>query len=599
MLRYVLTPQEQRQTLMLSFALTFGAVLEMVSVSAIPAFVALLSSPQQVLAHLPALLRVGLPNDVSDRRLILTAAALLLTITIVKNASLAALAVVQSRYTSGRQVALATRVLQAYLRAPFTFHLQRNTAELLRNASQEATEVIGAAVVPLFTLALDGMIILAIMGVLLVREPLISLLAFGLLGGTTAVFIRTVRGQMLHHGGQMQHERGQMIRIVNEALGGIKITKVLGREEHFGAAFERHAQRFSRAAHVRQVAAEMPRLYLETAAVVGLLVAATVLLLQDRPSASVIPVLSLFAVGVVRLVPSFNRVTSAFSTLRFGRYSLSAVYTDLVAINATSDVGAVNDVLVRPLAQGIRFDNVSFRYETASRRSLSCVSFEIPRGAAVGLVGSTGSGKTTLVDLTLGLLHPSSGRILVDGRNIRDNVRAWQRQLGYVPQDIFLTDDTIRRNIALGLDEEDVDEEAVQRAVDAAQLTTFVASLPDGLDTVVGERGVRLSGGQRQRIGIARALYSDPPILVMDEATSSLDSETERAVMQAVNALRGDRTIILVAHRMTTVRGCDQLIMLSDGVVSARGRYDVLLERDPDFRRLVSAGPVTATSARD
>jgi ATP-binding cassette subfamily C protein len=242
-----------------------------------------------------------------------------------------------------------------------------------------------------------------------------------------------------------------------------------------------------------------------------------------------------------------------------------------------------------PFRDVIRVQNLEFKYPGAEVHSLHGVNLEIPRGSAVGVVGATGSGKTTLVDLILGLLTPTAGRILVDDQDLTGHMRAWQRQVGYVPQDIYLMDDTIRRNVAFGIKDADIDNTAVNRAIEAAQLSSFIVSLPAGVDTMVGERGIRLSGGQRQRIGIARALYHDPEVLVFDEATSSLDTETERFVMQAVERLRGARTIILIAHRMSTVRGCDKLFFLSDGRVLASGAFDSLLAENERFKTMVGA----------
>lgn len=587
MLRYLLTRREQAHTVGLLVLLACGAALEMVSVSTIPAFVTLLGAPQKLLQWLPPSLGARIPRGASDATLILYAAVALVAISVVKNVCLALLSLAQSRYVFDRQASISTRLLRAYLHAPYTFHLQRNTAELLRNANGEATEVISSVVLPIFALALEGLTIVAIMLVLLVREPMISLLAFAMLAGTTAVFMRVIRTRMRVYGTEMHQRRTDMIRIVNEGLGGIKITKVLGRERHFGDAYASEAREYAEAGRFRQLAADLPRLYLESAAILGVLGVAALLLAQHRPAQSIIPVLSLFAVAVVRMVPSFNRVTGAVGTLRYGRHSLRTVYADLAQLEGEGGARVVRERTgATTFEHGIRFDDVSFRYPGAPRPSLHHVSLEIRKGATIGLVGPTGSGKTTLVDLVLGLLSPTGGRILTDGRDVHDDIRAWQDRVGYVPQDVYLTDDTIRRNVALGIADDEIDDAAVARAVEAAQMTAFVASLPDGIETIVGERGVRLSGGQRQRIGIARALYVDPEVLVLDEATSSLDGETERYVMEAVERLRGDRTIIMVAHRLTTVRGCDALFVLEAGRIVSVGSYEELGQRSPQFRRM-------------
>lgn len=588
-LRYLLPRRDQRLTVVMLCLLACGAVLETVNIAAIPLFVTLLGAPRRLFAYLPEPAARAIPRGVTDSALIFSAAAALLGFTLVKNAALVCLSTTQSRFMTGRQTALSARVLRAYLYAPYRFHLRRNTADLLRNASQESHEIFGNVVGPLLTMALDGFTIVAIMAVLLVREPLVSLIALGLLGGTTAAFVTTVRRRLIHFGEEMQIRRAGMIRVVTEGLASVKITKVLAREEHFADAYLREVQSFGVAARVRGIASDLPRLFLETAAIAGLLSVASLLLLQGRPTQAIVPVLSLFAVAVVRMIPSFNRITGALTGLRYGRHSLRAVYVDLRALESLAPEAPSGETAAMPFDREILLDNVSFRYEAAARPSLEHVTLRIAKGSAVGVVGSTGSGKTTLMDIVLGLLEPTEGRVLVDGRDARTDLRAWRRRVGYVPQDVYLTDDTIRRNIALGLADREIDQAAVDRAVEAAQLVDFVASLPERLDTMVGERGVRISGGQRQRIGIARALYANPDVLVMDEATSSLDGETERCVMGAVDRLRGDRTIILVAHRMSTVRNCDNLVLLSDGAVSATGTYDELFEGNQRFRRLAAA----------
>jgi len=375
-----------------------------------------------------------------------------------------------------------------------------------------------------------------------------------------------------------------MMKTVNEGLGGAKITKVLGREEHFLRAFSENADRYAEASQFRQLMLDVPRIYLETAAITGLLAVAAMLVLREHNTRSIIPTLTLLAVAIVRMTPSFNRITTSLASIRYGRFALEAVHADLMHFTVASTASSNGTRCV--FERAITLDDVSYRYPGAARDSLSDVSLEIPRGSVVGFVGPTGAGKTTIVDVILGLLQPTRGQLLVDGRDAQSQIKEWQNQIGYVPQDVYLMDDTIRHNIAYGLTGDDIDESAIARAVRAAQLEEFVATLPSGLETMVGERGVRLSGGQRQRIGIARALYKNPSVLLLDEATSSLDNETEAAVMGAVEALRGSRTIIIVAHRMSTVRACDRLFVLRNGELVGSGSYESLLDSSQEFRRL-------------
>jgi ATP-binding cassette subfamily C protein len=587
-MRRLLSPREQWQAVALLGMMLIGAVLEMLGVGAIPAFVALLSDParaqrygvvRQLMGHLPPL---------TPMQLALGGAISLLVIYLIKNSYLTTLAILQARYIANRQVSIAARLFRSYMSCAYTVHLQRNSAEVLRNATNEAMEVVGAVLLPLLTLTMETLTVSAILILLVFAEPAISFVAFVLLGGATFLFVRLVRGRLIYYGQEIQFHRAKMMQAVVEGIGCLKIARVLGRERHFFEAFAAHADRFGAANRFRQVMLDLPRLYLETAGMFGLVVVAAILLAEKRSAQTIIPILSLLAVAVVRMIPSFNRINAGLTGLRYGRFSLDAVFADLTEL--TPEVEHENGSTERlPFREAIHVQNVEFTYPGAALPSLRGVQLTIPRGTAVGIVGPTGSGKTTLVDVILGLLKPDAGKILIDDQDLSRHTRAWQRQVGYVPQDIYLMDDTIRRNVAFGIRDADIDDAAVNRAIEAAQLSSFIDSLPQGLETVVGERGVRLSGGQRQRIGIARALYTDPEVLVFDEATSSLDTETERYVMQAVEQLRGTRTIILIAHRMSTVRGCDQLFFLSGGRVLASGPFDSLLVGNERFKTLVGA----------
>lgn len=560
----LLSPRERWQALALFGLMLGGTLLELVGVGAIPAFVTLLSDPTG-LDRFPqigqALARLG---ATTPERLVLGGAAALFVLFAIKNVYLAFQSWATARYAFNRQVGIARRLLRRYLTSPYTFHLQRNSAELLRNSNQDAMEVVGSGLMPLLTLTKEALTVAAVLLLLLWVEPLTSAVAFGILGGTTALFLRVMRRRTLAFGQQMHTARLEMIQAVNEGLGGIKVTRVLGREQDFFDTFAAASDRYAHAGRLRQVLGEVPRLFLETAGIAGLLGVAALLTVQGRPAGALIPTLTLLAVAVVRMIPSFNQITAALNGIRYGRFAIDAVYQDLVApeTQPSAETGlAFNDA--------IRLEGVSYQYPNAPEPSLRDVSLTIRRGEAVGFVGPTGAGKTTLVDVVLGLLAPTAGRLTVDGVDVAGHERGWQRLVGYVPQDIYLTDDTIRRNVAFGVAADAIDDVAVRRAIEAAQAQEFVDRLPEGLDTVVGERGVRLSGGQRQRLGIARALYHDPAVLVLDEATSALDGGTEAAVMDAVEALHGSRTILMIAHRLSTVEGCDRIVEIRDGQLAA------------------------------
>jgi ATP-binding cassette, subfamily B, bacterial PglK len=376
----------------------------------------------------------------------------------------------------------------------------------------------------------------------------------------------------LRWGKTRQFHEGLRIQHLQQGLGGAKDVKLLGRETEFFAQYREHNYGSATVQQRLTAVQQLPRLWLELLAAVGLAALVLIMIGTGKPLDALLPTIGLFVVAAFRLMPSVSRVMTSTQVVRYNHPVVTMLREEVDIL----DRGAVAPVAAPPMRfrSEIRLEHVSFRYAGVEADAVRDVNLVIPRGASVGFVGGSGAGKSTLVDVILGLLAPSQGAVLVDGVDIRTQLRGWQDQVGYVAQSIFLTDDTLRRNVAFGLPEDRIDDIAVHRAIRAAQLEEFVTSLPQGLDTVVGERGVRLSGGQRQRIGIARALYHDPPVLVLDEATSSLDTTNEQGVMEAVKALQGDKTILIVAHRLSTVAHCDQLFRFEQGALVDAGSYD-------------------------
>jgi ATP-binding cassette, subfamily B, bacterial PglK len=584
----LMSRRQRVQLAVLFVAMMAGALMEMVGIGAIPAFAALVGSPERVLNNRYVLLYVGDLHRVPQSSLLLYAAGGLLILFVLKNTYLFVLLLGQSTFTQRFQSRLAVRVLRAYLYAPYHLHLQRNPSELLRNANSEALEIIASVVMPGMILTMELLTVAAILTLLFVAQPAVSIFACALLGGTAFLFMKTLRRRLSHYGERIQYFRGKMVQSVHESLSSVKVTKVLGREDYFLDTFAFNTNGYAEANRFRQIATETPRLILEITAIAGLLGVAAVLTVAGKSPVTITVTLALLSIALVRTIPSVNRITSALATLRYGDYALETISKDLRELEVEDVTTRRSNDAPLPLRDRIRLENVTYQYPGAAAPSLRDISLSVQRGSSVAIIGPTGSGKTTLVDILLGLLEPSNGRVLIDERDLSENIRSWQRSIGYVPQDIYLTDDTIRGNIALGISTAEIDSRAVERAIAAAQLDIFVASLPLGVDTVVGERGVRLSGGQRQRIGIARALYHDPSVLIFDEATSSLDSETEELVIEAVDALRGSRTIIVIAHRMSTIRKCDYAFALRDGVLAASGLVADLVTRNEPARALTA-----------
>jgi len=493
---------------------------------------------------------------------------------IIKNTFLAGFSYVQARYILNRQITLANRLFRTYLLSAYAFHLRRNTAELVSNTNNEAMRVVSDVLLAVVRIVMEVLVIIALLVLLVSVEPIISLCMITLLAATSIAFLRIVRRKVAQFGLDEYRHRSAMIRAVNEGLGSLKDIKLLGREHFFLNSFSASASAYTQAAGFKTAIFELPRLFLETIAVLAMLAVAAVFIYEHRSIGAIVPTLTLLALVSVRLIPSANRIVNGVMSVRWALPALDAVHADLVALETPASPRAARTTPSRVLQVEIEFANVHFRYPGSPVESLKGVSFTIKRGTAVAIIGASGAGKTTAADVLLGLLEPSEGEVRVDGVNIRQRLTDWQRQIGYIPQHIFLSDDTIRRNVAIGIADEEVNDAAVWNALAAAQLKEFVEALPQQLDASVGERGVRLSGGQRQRIGIARALYHDPAVLMMDEATSALDHRTEGLIIETLERLRGNRTIIAIAHRHSTVRRFDNVLVLRDGRLEAQGRFD-------------------------
>lgn len=577
-LKTLFLPRQRRQMMLLSLGLVLAALLEMVGLGSIPAFVNLLIDPDRVLGLLPAGIGAWL-GSAEQTSVVLAGAGTLVALFLIKNLYLAALIFATEHIVRNATVTVSTRLFRAYLFSPFTFHLQRNPAQLIRNTTVEAGQAVNLVSTAMKMLR-EMLMLFVVFALLLLMDPLVSLLVFLLLGTASMAFYHAVRNALGERGRLAQGHRAAQVKAVNQGLGAIKDAKILGREGAMLATFSREISGIHHHEQYSSVVRQMPRLFLEVLAITAVLVVTAAFVLFGRPVDEMLPVLALLAVAVVRMVPAFNGIATALAAIRYQRPSLELVCDELATLEPALDKRHGQPATdAAPLREAIRVEHVDYVYPGGRAKALDDIDLTIRAGEAVALIGASGAGKSTLVDVMLGLLQPTAGRVTIDGRDLRDDPTAWQRQIGYIPQDIYLLDDTVRRNIAFGLDDGEIDEAAVLAALRAAQLDRFLATLPEGLDTVIGNRGIRLSGGQRQRVGIARALYHNPSVLVMDEATSALDSETERDVIAAINGLRSDHTLIMIAHRLSTVSGCDRLYQMEGGKIVETGSFAELSSR--------------------
>ncbi|WP_441000585.1 ABC transporter ATP-binding protein [Fodinibius sp. SL11] len=565
-----------------------AAVLEVAGIGMIPAFVAIVADPERVLSAEWLQPLINMLNITNAQDLLIWGSVALVGIFIIKSLYIITFNYFEARFIFNRRYTISFRLMRSYMQAPYTFHLQRNTAELLRNISQEINVLINNVLTNILMMGREGVMTVAILTFLFTVEPLITLLVISLSGFGAGTFILLNKKKMKEYGEEEQERRAEMIKAVNQGLGGIKEARVLNREDEFIDKFRIEALKSTRLMAYLRFIQQIPRPVVETTAVLGMLLIAVLLVWQDRPMGAIIPILTLFAMATVRLMPSVQQLVTMYTRLRYNIVSLDPVYDDL------KELAEYNAIFLEDrkkekqlkLMNGIEIKKVGYRYPNSDEQALKNISLVIPKGKAVGFVGASGAGKTTIVDLILGLLEPEEGKILVDGQNIQHNLSAWQKNLGYIPQSIYLADETLRSNIAFGIPKDEIDEQKVLNAIKLAQLETLIKRLPDGLDTIIGENGTRLSGGQRQRVGIARALYHDPEVLVMDEATSALDNITEKQITDAIESLKGERTLIMIAHRLTTVKNCDMLYFMEDGKIVEQGNYDDLVHSNVRFREM-------------
>jgi ABC-type multidrug transport system fused ATPase/permease subunit len=585
--------RERGQLAILAVALIVRAGVEMIGVGSIAPFMSVVADPSVVQSN--EWLRAAYEAfSFTSTTAFLTALGVTVVAVLAVANSFSALALWgMLRFSYGSLHRLSNRMLRGYLAQPYSFFVERNSASFSKTILTEVGQVITGVLTPVLNIAARSLVVLALTGLLIALDPVLAIVIVLVLGGAYGGLYMAVKAKQRRLGRERVVANQERFKVTNEAFGGIKDVKVLGREGAFASRFAPASWTFSKATASNAVLSQIPRYLFETIAFGGIVVIVLYYLQAGEGLAQILPTISLYAFAGYRLMPELQQLFSGVAAIRFNRAALDDLTDDLDRF-APDLVGSERGRL--PFTDAVRFDDVTFRYGGANRPALDRVSLSIPRNQTVGLVGASGSGKTTLVDLLLGLYTPESGLILVDETPLTpETLGAWRQQVGYVPQHIFLCDDTIAHNVAFGVPPEAVDRRKVERAVQIAHLHDFIQTLPGGYETVVGERGVRLSGGQRQRIGIARALYHDPEVLVMDEATSALDGATENAVMDAIRELTGQKTIVLIAHRLSTVEDCDCIYLLDGGRVQDQGRYQDLTLSSEAFRAMARLSPSDAS----
>ena len=566
-INYIFNRKEKVQLVLLLFAILITTVLELAGVVAIMPFINVVMDPASIektayLKWLYTSLAFGSTNG-----FIAFLGMLLIVIYIIKNVAISLMYYSQYAFTFNTQKKLCGRMLKCYLNQPYIFHLQNNSAKLINNIKVDVSMMF-QAIISILGL-LSELVVSCILGVyLLIQDKSIVIGVLAIMGMVVLLFGKKYKRYLRRLGAEDREYNVGIMKWLQQSFGGMKETKILGREEYFYSKFEDNYSNWAEREKIFRLMQIIPRPAMETFLVTALLGVIVLKLLNGTQSAYFISTLSVFAVAVVRLLPSINRITTSYGVVMFNMPAFDSVYKDLKEIEQLVQI----DIEKNKVKKGLRFEqnieirDVTFGYPEKENNVLENINLKIRKCQSIALIGPSGAGKTTLADIVLGILKPTKGQVLVDGLDIDECPNEWKEKLGYIPQSIYLMDDTIRNNILYG--NQQCNDEQLWKAIEEAQLKEFILSLENGLDTIIGENGICLSGGQRQRIGIARALYTNPEVLVLDEATSALDNETEEAVMEAINHLTGSKTLIIIAHRLSTTEKCDVIFEVKDRQVT-------------------------------
>lgn len=571
----LLEPAFRKQALILLILMFFGIIVELLGLGMILPLLSILSTENMAEAYPKTVPLLELLGNPTQGELVFIALGTLVGIYLFKGFFLVFLAWYQTNFSYSLSAHLSSKLLRGYMAKPYSYHLGKNSADLIQNLTGEVSQLTGATS-NLFMLITEASAIIGIMVLLVAVEPLGAITVIVLFGLLAVIFHRLTKKKLLDWGIQRQVHDGFRYQYLLQSFGGVKDIMLLGKARYFTNRFQYHNKSSFNLNIKYATLQHVPRLWFEVVGVIGLVTLIVSLIYQGRPLEAIVPTLAVFVAAAFRIIPSLNRMVAAVQTIKYAEPSINRLYAENLTFQELAN--EVESSLLG-FREKIELRDVAFSYEGTEGEFLN-VNLSIPVGKTIGFIGKSGSGKSTSVDIILGLLHPNSGEVLVDGVDIMCNIRGWQNQIGYVPQTIYFLDETLRNNIAFGLEADQIDESAVLEAVKLAQIEEFVASLPEGLDTIIGENGVRISGGQRQRIGIARALYHKPSVLVLDEATSALDNATEDGIMKSIAALHGEKTIIIVAHRLRTVSMCDQLFLMGNGKVLKTGSYAEVMEKD-------------------
>ena len=578
-LLFLLSPREIKKAGLLMILMIVVAFLDMIGVASILPFVAVLTNPSLIETNIFLINMFKISTEFgvdTSRQFLFALGVLVFLLLIISLIFKALLSYLQARFVHIREYSIARRVVEIYLSQSYSWFLSRNSSEIGKTILSEVGLIVGGILQPLMELVAKGLVASALIILLIIADPKVSLI-IGLSLSLAYFLIFYILHKYLDRIGKESLKNNELRFItIGEAFGAIKAIKVGSLEKTYIKNFSYSAQIYARARASAIVVSQLPRFFLEAIAFGGILLIILFIISQTGSFNHALPIISLYVLAGYRLIPALQNIYAAFTKLTFTSPSLNKLYQDIKKLKLSKE-SPQEDVL--SLGKTIMLRNIHYNYPNTSRTTLKDINLSIPAKSTIGLVGATGSGKTTIVDIILGLLEPQKGTLEIDGKVItKKNSRSWQRSIGYVPQNIYLADDSIAANIAFGVESSDINHATVEKVSKTANLHEFVSKeLPEKYQTKIGERGVRLSGGQRQRIGIARALYHDPKVLILDEATSALDNQTEKEVMNEIQNLSESITIILIAHRLNTVKNCDKIYLLEKGKIKDEMTFEELI----------------------
>lgn len=577
-INYVLDRKQKINLGILLIIIFIGAFVELLGVSAVMPLINVAMQPETIDEKWYFILISKYTGITDANQMILFLAVLLIIIYILKNIYVMAMYSLQYRFVFNNQQRLSVRMMKSYMQQDYLFHVSKNVAEFQRNITSDVNGF--------FTVALNVLQFLAEFSVsavlvifLLIQDWVSTIAVAALLFLFMGIFTIFFKKVLVKIGEENRQTNVLVSKWLLQAFSGIKEIKVTNREKFFVANYNESYKKFAKIQRQQSILTYMPKPVMETVCICSLMLAMIIkIAIMKSDIVSFVTTLSVFAVAAFRMLPSFNKITGYISSMMFNKTAIDSVYRDLKEIEQLMERKTIEqeDTVNITLNKSIRFNDVSFHYSESDKWILKNANLEIQKNTSIALIGASGAGKTTAADLILGILEPQEGTVTIDGVDIKKCMRSWHEDIGYIPQVIYLMDDNIRANVAFGIPESEIDDAAIEKALQEAQFDQFVHALPDGLDTMIGDRGVKLSGGQRQRIGIARALYRNPNVLVLDEATSALDSATEREVMEAIDGLHGTRTLIVIAHRLSTIRKCDKIYEVGNGEFTERDKAEVL-----------------------